>query len=92
MNIFDAVKFAFRSIISTPLRIGLTALGVIVGVTSVIVLVSLGQGIRKQVEDYLPSLSLLLGPLLAADVASVLIPSAKTPSSLLIKILNGFIF
>ena len=51
MNIFDAIKFAFRSIISTPLRSGLTALGVIVGVTSVIVLVSLGQGIRKQVED-----------------------------------------
>ena len=36
MNIFDAINFAFRSIISTPLRSGLTALGVIVGVTSVI--------------------------------------------------------
>ena len=56
MNIFDAVKFAFRSIISTPLRSGLTALGVIVGVTSVIVLVSLGQGIRKQVEDEITAL------------------------------------
>ncbi len=56
MNIFDAIKFAFRSIISTPLRSGLTALGVIVGVTSVIVLVSLGQGIRKQVEDEITAL------------------------------------
>ncbi len=56
MNIFDAINFAFRSIISTPLRSGLTALGVIVGVTSVIVLVSLGQGIKKQVEDEITAL------------------------------------
>lgn len=56
MNIFDAIIFAFRSIISTPLRSGLTALGVIVGVTSVIVLVSLGQGIKKQVEDEITAL------------------------------------
>jgi len=56
MSIFDALNFAFRSIISTPLRSGLTALGVIVGVTSVIVLVSLGQGIQKQVEDEINSL------------------------------------
>ena len=56
MSIFDAINFAFRSIISTPLRSGLTALGVIVGVTSVIVLVSLGQGIQKQVEDEINAL------------------------------------
>ena len=56
MSILDALSFAFRSIISTPLRSGLTALGVIVGVTSVIVLVSLGQGIQKQVEDEINSL------------------------------------
>ncbi|MEC7837210.1 MAG: ABC transporter permease [Chloroflexota bacterium] len=56
MNIFDAIKFAFRSIISTPLRSGLTALGVIVGVTSVIVLVSLGQGIKEQVEEEITAL------------------------------------
>ncbi|MBI63470.1 MAG: hypothetical protein CL775_05680 [Chloroflexi bacterium] len=56
MSIFDAINFAFRSIISTPLRSGLTALGVIVGVTSVIVLVSLGQGIKKQVEDEITAL------------------------------------
>tara|TARA_B100000586_G_scaffold234152_1_gene184077 strand:+ start:11552 stop:12805 length:1254 start_codon:yes stop_codon:yes gene_type:complete len=56
LSIFDAINFAFRSIISTPLRSGLTALGVIVGVTSVIVLVSLGQGIKKQVEDEITAL------------------------------------
>ena len=56
MSIFDAINFAFRSIIATPLRSGLTALGVIVGVTSVIVLVSLGQGIKKQVEDEITAL------------------------------------
>ena len=56
MNIFDAINFAFRSIISTPLRSGLTALGVIVGVTSVIVLVSLGEGIKKQVEEEITAL------------------------------------
>jgi len=56
LNIFDAIKFAFRSIISTPLRSGLTALGVIVGVTSVIVLVSLGQGIKEQVEEEITAL------------------------------------
>jgi putative ABC transport system permease protein len=56
LSIFDAINFAFRSIISTPLRSGLTALGVIVGVASVIVLVSLGQGIKKQVEDEITAL------------------------------------
>tara|TARA_B100001179_G_scaffold77046_1_gene54255 strand:+ start:290 stop:1543 length:1254 start_codon:yes stop_codon:yes gene_type:complete len=56
LSIFDAINFAFRSIVSTPLRSGLTALGVIVGVTSVIVLVSLGQGIKKQVEDEITAL------------------------------------
>ncbi len=56
MSIFDAINFAFRSIISTPLRSGLTALGVIVGVASVIVLVSLVQGIKKQVEDEITAL------------------------------------
>ena len=56
LSIFDAINFAFRSIISTPLRSGLTALGVIVGGTSVIVLVSLGQGIKKQVEDEITAL------------------------------------
>ena len=56
LSIFDAINFAFRSIIATPLRSGLTALGVIVGVTSVIVLVSLGQGIKKQVEDEITAL------------------------------------
>lgn len=44
MNIMENVKMAFESIMSNKLRSFLTMLGIIIGISSVITIVSLGQG------------------------------------------------
>lgn len=44
MNIFENIKMAFGSIMSNKMRSFLTMLGIIIGISSVIAIVSLGQG------------------------------------------------
>ncbi|MCX7922913.1 MAG: ABC transporter permease [Clostridia bacterium] len=44
MNLFENIKMAFESILSNKLRSILTMLGIIIGISSVITIVSLGQG------------------------------------------------
>lgn len=44
MNIFESVKMAFKSIKANKMRAFLTMLGIIIGISSVITIVSLGQG------------------------------------------------
>ncbi len=51
MSMADAFKVALRAIISNRLRSSLTALGLIIGVSSVIVLIAVGQGTQKGVTD-----------------------------------------
>ena len=48
MLILDLFKMAIRSLISHKLRTFLTALGIIIGVASVISMISIGEGARKQ--------------------------------------------
>ncbi len=48
MLILDLFKMAVRSLISHKLRTFLTALGIIIGVASVISMISIGEGARKQ--------------------------------------------
>jgi len=48
MLIFDLFKMAIRSLVSHKLRTFLTALGIIIGVASVISMVSIGEGARQQ--------------------------------------------
>jgi len=48
MLIWDLFKMALRSLIANKLRTFLTALGIIIGVGSVISMISLGEGARKQ--------------------------------------------
>ncbi len=47
MRIQDSVKFCFGAILGQPMRSFLTALGIGVGITSVVLLTSLGEGIQK---------------------------------------------
>jgi putative ABC transport system permease protein len=47
----QAVKIAFKNIIANKLRSFLTMLGIIIGISAVIALVSLGQGASKSVSD-----------------------------------------
>ena len=48
MLILDLLKMAIRSLISHKLRTFLTALGIIIGVASVISMISIGEGARQQ--------------------------------------------
>ncbi|MFH1684697.1 MAG: ABC transporter permease [Candidatus Micrarchaeota archaeon] len=58
MNLLDMIKFSFTSLMHQKLRSFLTVLGVIVGISSVILLVGLVQGLKfdilEQLEDFGP--------------------------------------
>ncbi|MGE0597478.1 MAG: ABC transporter permease [Hyphomonadaceae bacterium] len=56
MRTADLVASAGRALRSNPLRSALTALGVIIGVASVVAMVSLGRGAQAQVERSIASL------------------------------------
>jgi len=56
MRTSDLVSSAMRALRSNPLRSALTALGVIIGVSSVVAMVSLGSGAQAQVERSIASL------------------------------------
>ncbi|MBR74035.1 MAG: hypothetical protein CL872_03755 [Dehalococcoidaceae bacterium] len=51
MTIIDAINIAFRSIYANRLRSILTALGMIIGVASVIALIAIGQGTQQGVKQ-----------------------------------------
>ncbi|MCR5833886.1 MAG: ABC transporter permease [Selenomonadaceae bacterium] len=52
----ELLKMAWRSLAANKLRTFLTMLGVIIGVTSVIALVSVGMGVKKNVVDSISQL------------------------------------
>lgn len=56
MNFSQAVKLAIAGIRANKMRSFLTMLGVIIGVSAVIILVSVGQGSAKQVTGQIESL------------------------------------
>ncbi|MDD3401205.1 MAG: ABC transporter permease [Eubacteriales bacterium] len=51
-----ALKMAFRNILFNKMRSFLTMLGIIIGVTAVIMLVSIGQGASKSITDSIASM------------------------------------
>jgi putative ABC transport system permease protein len=51
MSLLDALRVALRAIFSSRLRSSLTTLGLVIGVSSVIVLIAVGQGTQKGVTD-----------------------------------------
>ncbi len=56
MNLFTATGIAFDALARNKLRSALTALGIIIGVGSLIALLGLGQGARAEVEAQVASL------------------------------------
>jgi putative ABC transport system permease protein len=52
----DLFKEALRSITSNKLRSGLTILGIIIGITAVIAMLSIGEGAKKQIAQNVESL------------------------------------
>ncbi|MCL2244148.1 MAG: ABC transporter permease [Treponema sp.] len=56
MNIIQLLHTCFRSILRNRMRSLLTSLGVIIGVGSVIIMVALGEGSQKAIEDRITSM------------------------------------
>ena len=56
MSTFEILRFAVRGIAANKLRSGLTMLGILIGVASVILLVAVGNGSAKQVSDRIEAL------------------------------------
>ncbi len=56
MDIRELLKLAFSSLRGNKLRSGLTTLGVIIGVFSVIMLVSIGSGLQSYITDQISGL------------------------------------
>lgn len=56
MNLLQSIKMAWKSIAAVKIRSFLTMLGIIIGVSSVITLVSVGQGTTSQITDQLEGL------------------------------------
>jgi putative ABC transport system permease protein len=56
MKLMDIIRFAVRSLSGYPLRTGLTLLAMAIGVASVVVLTSLGEGARRYVAQQFTSL------------------------------------
>ena len=56
MNMGTLLKIALRSVLKNRLRTFLTMLGIIIGVASVIIMVSIGQGTQKNVESQISAM------------------------------------
>ena len=56
MRLFQTISMAFRAIAANKIRAFLTMLGVIIGVMSVIVLVSIGQGTTASITESISSM------------------------------------
>ncbi len=51
MNLLMIIRVAFRALVRNKMRAALTMLGIIIGVSAVIAMVSIGQGAQKSVQD-----------------------------------------
>src|SRR5579871_2416094 len=56
MNLLESLRVALRGLSSNKMRTALTMLGIIIGVAVVILVVAIGQGAQKNVEDAVNSL------------------------------------
>jgi len=56
MNLWESIRIAWNGLIGNKIRSLLTMLGVIIGVAAVISLISIGQGVTKQVSSQIEGL------------------------------------
>jgi len=56
MNLLEIIRFALRGLSINRMRTGLTTLGIMIGVMSVIILIAVGNGSAKQVQSSLDRL------------------------------------
>ena len=55
MSLVASLEVALRALASNKMRSGLTMLGIIIGISAVIVLVSVGQGVQTMVAEQMQS-------------------------------------
>lgn len=75
MNPLDVITTALRSLTSNKLRSGLTLLGIIIGITAVTVLVSIGRGAQESITSSIQSQGtnlIFVNPRFDTDGASTL--------------------
>ncbi|MFC1688023.1 ABC transporter permease, partial [Patescibacteria group bacterium] len=53
---WESIKLAFRAIWSKKIRSSLTMLGIIIGVFSIVILIGLGEGVKKEIKDQIESI------------------------------------
>ena len=85
MSMLDAFRVALRAILGSRLRSALTALGLIIGVSSVIVLIAVGQGTQKGVTDQIRGLGtdlIFVEPGVQAGTQGVPTGGARSASTL----------
>lgn len=68
MNIFEVIRTALESLAANKLRTALTMLGVIIGVASVVTLLSLGAGVQKFIGSQLETLGTNLINVFPSDI------------------------
>src|ERR1700730_3515765 len=56
MSLVETIRFALRGITANKLRSGLTVLGILIGVAAVILLVAVGNGSAKAIQDTIEQL------------------------------------
>jgi putative ABC transport system permease protein len=56
MNLTESMRIALRSLSANRLRSGLTMLGIVIGVTSVIAMLSIGQGAQAAITNQITSI------------------------------------
>nr|HPO50707.1 ABC transporter permease [Spirochaetota bacterium] len=56
MNVLNIVTIALKNILKNKTRSFLTSLGIIIGVASVVIMVGIGQGTQKKVEEEIKSM------------------------------------
>jgi len=56
MNLAESARFAARGVMANKMRSALTTLGILIGVAAVIILVAVGTGSSKSVQDSISSL------------------------------------
>ncbi|MDI6816989.1 MAG: ABC transporter permease [Actinomycetota bacterium] len=68
MNLFESFRLALDAIRANKMRSGLTTLGVVIGVSAVILLVSVGQGMRNYVTDQFQGMGANLIYIMPGDI------------------------
>ena len=67
----ESVTIALTALLSNKLRSILTMLGIIIGIAAVIVMISIGMGVRKNITDSIAS----LGPTRPTPAVCVPLPA-----------------